>query len=289
MKANNPLLSVIIVHYQVKDLLKECLQSIISLNPTFDFEILVADNHSPDASWKNIIPDFPTVQFFALTENLGFAKANNFLAQKAKGKYILLLNPDTLLVSEDIFSKLYLFAETKPNLGALGIQMFDAQNNFLPESKRSVPSMGNSFIKLFGFGKFLQSSTPYYREDIAKEEIAPVSVLTGAFLWVEKQKYIAVGGLDERYFMYGEDIDFCYSLEKMGYSNWYMGSIKILHYKGESTHKDFKYLSHFYGAMHLFVDKYYPHLPVHRACLKLGLCIRHGLAILGFTIKKMLK
>lgn len=237
-------------------------------------EIIVIDNASTDSSWKELISEFPEVRFIASESNDGFAIANNKAIKTASGEYLLILNPDTEL--EGFYMQELLdFADSKPDFGGLGVRMHDAQGVFLPESKRSVPDMFNSFEKLFtNFKK--NNSKSYYRNDINEYAVAEVDVLTGAFLLVKKEVYEKIGGLDETYFMYGEDIDLCYTLLRSGYKNYYYGKASILHHKGESTIKDEVYLERFYGAMLIFIDKYYKNSkPVQYSFLKAGLKLRH--------------
>lgn len=267
-------LSIIIVNYNVTQLLRNCLVSIQKYVDGIDYEVIVIDNASSDLSWKNLTFEFPGVHFIASPNNEGFAKANNKAIKTAKGEYILLLNPDTEL--EGGYMKEVLdFADSKANFGCLGVRMHDAQGNFLPESKRSVPDMFNSFEKLFtNFKK--NNSKSYYRNDVDEYDVAEVEVITGAFFLIKKDVYERVGGLDEAYFMYGEDIDLCYTLLKQGYQNYYYGKSSILHHKGESTVKNEVYLERFYGAIQIFINKYYRESkPVQYSFLKAGLMLRH--------------
>lgn len=265
-------LSIIIVNYNVTELLRKCLSSIEKFCDV-NYEVIVIDNASPDRSWKELIKEFPDVKFLASAENGGFAVANNLAAAAANGEYILLLNPDTEL--EGFYMKEILaFADSKKDFGCLGVRMHDAKGNFLPESKRSVPDMFNSFEKLFiSFKK--NNSKSYYRNDIGEYEIAEVEVITGAFLLCRKKVYQEAGGLDEAYFMYGEDIDLCYTFIRRGLKIWYYGKASILHHKGESTVKDKVYLERFYGAMQIFVDKYYRDDRLQHNLLSAGLKLRH--------------
>ncbi|BFO66590.1 hypothetical protein KCF3NO3_25730 [Chryseobacterium sp. KCF3-3] len=267
-------LSVIIVNYNVTQLLRSCLLSLQKYIQDIDYEVIVIDNASTDSSWGDLIPEFSHVHFISSATNGGFAKANNQAVQTAKGEYILLLNPDTEL--EGFYMKELLdFADAQPSFGCLGVRMHDAEGNFLPESKRSVPDMFNSFEKLFtNFKK--NNSKSYYRNDIEENAIAEVDVITGAFLLAKKEVYEKIGGLDEAYFMYGEDIDLCYTFLRNGYHNFYYGKVSILHHKGESTIKDEVYLNRFYGAMQIFIDKYYKESkPMQYSFLKAGLKLRH--------------
>ncbi|NML71016.1 glycosyltransferase family 2 protein [Chryseobacterium sp. RP-3-3] len=267
-------LSVIIVNYNVTKLLRNCLLSIRKYTEGEDYEVIVIDNASTDASWGDLIPEFPKVHFIASEHNDGFAIANNKAIKTTTGEYVLLLNPDTEL--EGFYMKDILdFADSKPDFGCLGVRMHDAEGVFLPESKRSVPDMFNSFEKLFTNFK-RSNSKSYYRSDIDENAVVEVEVVTGAFLLVKKEIYEKIGGLDETYFMYGEDIDLCYTLLRNGYKNYYYGAASILHHKGESTIKNEVYLDRFYGAMQIFIDKYYRESkPVQYSFLKAGLKLRH--------------
>lgn len=267
-------LSIIIVNYNVTQLLRNCLLSIQKYIEGFEYEVIVIDNASTDTSWGDLIPEFPKFNFISSETNGGFAKANNAAIETAQGEYLLILNPDTEF--EGFYMKDVLhFADSQENFGCLGVRMHNAKGEFLPESKRSVPDMFNSFEKLFtNFKK--NNSKSYYRNDIDENEIAEIEVITGAFLLVKKEVYEKVGGLDEAYFMYGEDIDLCYTLLKNGYRNYYYGKASILHHKGESTVRDEVYLERFYGAMQIFINKYYKESkPVQYSFLKAGLKLRH--------------
>ncbi len=268
-------ISVVIVHYNVADLLRNCILSINKYFTDVNFEILVVDNLSPNDDWKNLIQEFPKVNFIASQKNNGFSIANNIGVEHAKGEYILILNPDTEI--EGFYIKELLdFADSKPKFGCLGVRMHDKQGVFLPESKRSVPDMRNSFEKLFTPFSKKSTAKTYYRNDIGEFEIAECEVFTGAFLIVKKVVYREVGGFDEAYFMYGEDIDLCYTIAQHGYQNYYYGKYSILHYKGESTMKDEVYLQRFYGAMQIFIEKYYKkQKPFQYFILNLGLKLRH--------------
>ena len=275
-------LSVIIVNYNVTHLLDRCLHSIKQYVTDVDHEILVVDNSSPDISWKSLIEKYPKVHFIANESNAGFAAANNLAAKQAQGEYLLLLNPDTEL--EGSYMKEILeFADSKTKFGALGMRMHDACGRFLPESKRTVPDFLNSFFKLFSPHSHAPKSKSYYRNDIGEQDISEVEVLTGAFLLIKYSVYRKVGGLDEAYFMYGEDIDLCYTLLRYGYQNYYYGKYSILHHKGESTVKDITYLKRFYGAMQVFLNKYYRRQqPMLFIFMSLGLKLRYGIARLKF-------
>lgn len=267
--------SVIIVHYQVKDLLRNCILSIKKYFQGFEYEIIVVDNNSPDSTWKSLISEFPEVNFLALDKNYGFSKANNIGVKSAKGEYVYILNPDTE-IEGDYFQEILDFADNQEKFGALGLRMHNLKGEFLPESKRSVPALINSFEKLFT--TFNNNSKTYYRNDVDEFGIAEVEIMTGANLLLKRSVYEEVGGFDERYFMYGEDIDLCYTILRKGCKNFYYGKYSLLHYKGESTVKDKVYLNRFFGAMNIFIGKYYKRQkPFQYLLMKIGLKLKHSL------------
>ncbi|MBC8464438.1 MAG: glycosyltransferase family 2 protein [Bacteroidetes bacterium] len=253
-------LSVIIVNYNVKQLLKECLQSVMIAAKDLEGELWVVDNNSSDGSLAMLQKEFPTIKLIANKKNPGFSVANNQAIRQAKGEHILLLNPDTL-VQADCFQKCLNFMEQTPKCGALGVQMHDAKKTFLPESKRGLPTPWVSFTKMSGLNKLFPRSPIFNRYHLGyldKDQNHPVDVLAGAFMWVRKSALEKVGLLDESFFMYGEDIDLSYRIQQGGWENWYLGEVQILHYKGESTNKyTYAYIHRFYGAMRIFAKKHF--------------------------------
>ena len=229
--------------------LEQCLRSVERAINGLDAEIIVIDNHSKDESCKMVRELFPKVILIENKENVGFSKANNQAVAVAKGEYICVLNPDTA-VEEDIFKLALQYSEKQPNMGALGVYLMDGTGNFLPESKRNLPTPKVSLLKLAGF------SQQYY-SDIPENSSGIVEVLVGAFMFLKRSIYVEVGGFDEDYFMYGEDIDLSYKITQAGYNNHYLGSATVLHYKGESTQKDKIYFDRFYGAMQIFYRKHF--------------------------------
>ena len=243
-------LSVIILNYNVRYFLEQCILSVQRAIKSIDAEIIVIDNNSPDDSCKMMKERFPEITFIENKENVGFSTANNQAVAIAKGEYVCILNPDTA-VAEDTFIQTLNYVESKQDLGALGVYLMDGTGAFLPESKRNLPTPKVSLLKLLGLSKY------YYAEDVSENENGEVAVLVGAFMLLKRSIYHEVEGFDEDYFMYGEDIDFSYKITKAGYKNYYLGSTTILHYKGESTKKDAAYLNRFYGAMHIFYKKHF--------------------------------
>jgi GT2 family glycosyltransferase len=253
-------LSIIIVNYNVKYFLEHCLLSVIKACKNIDAEILVVDNNSTDGSKEYVETKFKTVRFFWNKENVGFGKANNFALPFAKGEHILFLNPDTI-VPEDCFTNCLSFFETHKDCGALGVRMIDGAGNFLKESKRSLPTPAAGFFKMIGLAEIFPSSkffAQYYAGHLPEKENNKVDVLAGAFMMLSKKAIALTNGFDESFFMYGEDIDLSYRIQKAGLQNYYLGNTTIIHFKGESTQKkSANYIEHFYGAIKRFVDKHY--------------------------------
>lgn len=252
-------LSVIIVNYNVKYLLEECLLSILNASKSVETEILVVDNASTDDSIGYLQPKFPQIEFIQNNQNLGFAKANNLALKKAKGQYILFLNPDTLM-PPDCFEKCIAFMNEHAGAGALGVRMVNGKGEFLKESKRGFPSPSVSFWKMTGLTSVFPQSpifARYYLGHLDEDKIHEVDVLSGAFFFVRKSVLDITGGFDERFFMYAEDIDLSYRIQQAGFHNFYYPDTTIVHYKGESTKKDLVYVKQFYFAMSQFVEKHY--------------------------------
>lgn len=259
-------LSVIILNYNVRYFLELCLKSVEAAIATIDAEIIVIDNNSPDDSCAMVKQQFPGVKLIENKENSGFSKGNNYGVAQAKGEYLCILNPDTV-VAEDTFTKLIDFADTKQNLGIVGCQLIDGKGNFLPESKRNVPTPKVSLKKVLGNAK------DYYANHVSIENTAKVDILVGAFMWLKKEVYEAVEGFDEAYFMYGEDIDLSYKVVKAGYDNFYFGDTTVIHFKGESTLKDAQYAKRFYGAMQIFYKKHFKQNLLFNTVVWLGIKI----------------
>ncbi|MCG7856895.1 glycosyltransferase family 2 protein [Flavihumibacter sediminis] len=252
-------LSVIIVNYNVCFFLEQCLATVEAAGEALEMEVIVVDNASTDGSMEYLPAKFPRVQFIRNAGNLGFAKANNQAMEIARGKYLLLLNPDTL-VTEKAFRTSMAFFESHADAGCIGMRMFDGRGHFLPESKRGFPTSMNAFFRLSGLSTiFPQSSifSGYYQGHLSPETVQEVEVLAGAYMMLRREVFEKVGPLDERFFMYGEDIDWSYRILKGGYINYYLPNPGIIHFKGESSSKDPSYIRHFYRAMQLFVEKHY--------------------------------
>jgi GT2 family glycosyltransferase len=252
--------SIVVVNYNVKYFLEQCLLSVQKAVNGMDAEVFVVDNHSEDGSVEYLSPKFPDVVFIANDRNPGFAIANNQAIKQCKGEYVLLLNPDTIIGEESIRT-LCFFMDEHPEAGGVGVKMIDGHGVFLPESKRSFPSPWVSFCKLFGLGRLSPKSKVFARYSLlylSPDKQHKVDVLAGAFMLLRHEALDKTGLLDESFFMYGEDIDLSYRLTLEGYTNYYVPE-RILHYKGESTKRgDSRFIKSFYGAMLIFYKKYYP-------------------------------
>ncbi len=257
-------LSVVILNYNVRYFLELCLKSVQEALISIDAEIIVIDNNSSDDSCAMVERLFPNIKLIRNQENIGFSKANNQAVKEARGQFICILNPDTV-VAEDTFTRLIEFAQSKQNIGAIGCKLIDGTGKYLPESKRNVPVVKVAAQKMLG------NVTHYYANHVDQESIGKVDILVGAFMFIKKEVYNEVGGFDEDYFMYGEDIDLSYKLIKAGYDNYYYGETAIIHYKGESTLKNRSYAKRFYRAMQLFYNKHFSKNIIFDASVWLGL------------------
>jgi O-antigen biosynthesis protein len=253
-------LSVIIVNYNVRHFLEQCLHSVLKASSGIETEVFVVDNASVDGSCHMVREKFPSVHLIENKKNAGFSVANNQAIRESSGEYILLLNPDTV-VEEDTFLKTTGFMDTHPDAGAVGVKMIDGKGKFLPESKRSLPTPWVAFYKIFGLAALFPRSKTFGKYHLTycdENEIRPVEVLCGAFMMLRRQTIDSAGLLDESFFMYGEDIDLSYRIIQKGYKNYYFPGTTIIHYKGESTKKNsINYVRVFYNAMNIFARKHF--------------------------------
>ncbi len=285
-------LSVVIVNYNVRYFLEQALLSVRKAVTGLKAEVFVVDNASVDGSVEMVKSLFPEVQLIESKENLGFSKANNRAIRQAAGKYILLLNPDTV-VEEDTFHKCFRFMEEHADAGALGVKMIDGSGRFLPESKRGFPSPKVAFFNIFGLSKIFPRSATfnYYHLGFLNENTNhEIDVLSGAFMWIRKEALDKSGLLDEHFFMYGEDIDLSYRLKQTGFKNFYLASTKIIHYKGESTKKgSLNYVRTFYQAMIIFARKHLkgPQAGMLIFLIRLGIYLRASITLLSNIFRKV--
>ena len=252
-------LSVIIVNYNVKYHLEQCIRSVQKASEGLSADIWVVDNASSDGSMDYLQPLFPDIHFISNTENVGYSRANNQAIRESKGEYVLLLNPDTI-VAEDTLKGCVDFLDAHPKVGATGVRMLNADGTFAPESRRGLPTPFTSFCKMTGLSALFPKSRTfgkYYMKYLDADEANPIEVISGAFNMLRRKALDEVGLLDEKFFMYGEDIDLSYRMLLGGWQNYYI-PYSILHYKGESTQKSsFRYVHVFYNAMLIFFNKHF--------------------------------
>ena len=274
-------LSVVIVSYNVRSYLEECLKSVQEALEGIEGEVFVVDNHSDDDSVEIVRQVYPWVNLIVNLENLGFAKANNQAIRRAQGEYVLLLNPDTV-VAQDTFRGVLAFMDEHPKAGSAGVMMCYEDGSRAPESRRAVPTPWVAARKMLGFTK------RYYLSDLPWDQPCKIEVVSGAFCLLRHQALKTVGLLDEDFFMYGEDIDLSYRLLKGGWENWYL-PYSIIHYKGKSTQKsDYRYVHVFYQAMLIFFQKHYSHLSfVYSIPVKLAIYFRASIALIDILRKKL--
>ncbi len=283
-------LSVVIVNYNVKHFIEQCLFSVLKASENIACEIFVVDNNSVDGSVTIIKDKFPQVNLIVNKANTGFSVANNQAIRLAKGEYVLLLNPDTV-VQEDTFTKVITFMDTHADAGGLGVKMLDGQGNFAPESKRGLPTPFVAFYKMVGLSRFFPNSSKfgkYHLSYLPQDQINEVDVLSGAFMLMRKSVLDKIGLLDETFFMYGEDIDLSYRIQKAGYKNYYFPETQIIHYKGESTKRSsLNYVIIFYKAMAIFSRKHFSGSNAFwfNALIHFAIFLKAGIAILNRFFK----
>ena len=281
-------LSIIIVNYNSKLLIENCLLSVKKALDNISGEIIVVDNNSTDGSKEWLQQKFLLTKYIFNDANLGFAKACNQGFKISSGGYVLFLNPDIVL-TETCLKECISFFESHKDAGAIGVRMLNEKGNFLKESKRGLPTPSASFYKLFGLTAVFPGSktfAKYYQGHLPENENNAVDVLSGAFMMIKREVFEKVKGFDESFFMYGEDIDLSLRITKAGFKNYYLGKTTITHLKGGSTTYDKKYLRDFYGAMNLFVKKHYSHKPaLYRSFLHAGISFRKMLAMLALSFR----
>ena len=257
-------LSIIILNYNAAAFLELCLYSVFKAVKNIDAEVIVVDNDSTDHSIEMLQNIFPQVKLIANHENLGFSKGNNIGVHHAQGDYLCILNPDTV-VGETVFDEVLAFAKANPQIAFTTTQLIDGTGTYLSESKRNVPTPQIARQKILG------NDSKYYSSHLPKDQNGEIEVLVGAMMVCKKSVYEKLGGFDPMYFMYGEDIDLSYTALQHGYQNYYLGKLKVIHFKGESTVKDRKYLERFYGAMGLFYNKHFKKSKIEKALVDLAL------------------
>lgn len=252
-------LSVIILNYNVRYFLELCVLSVQKAIQNLDAEIIVIDNNSSDDSCAMMKQRFPNIKLIENKENFGFPKGNNIAVAQAKGDFICILNPDTV-VAEDTFEKIASFLAMTNNVGIVGCKLIDGTGNFLPESKRGIPTPWVAFTKIFGLYKLFPKSSlfnKYYAQHLNKNQTGAVDILVGAFMIMTRELYNEMKGFDENCFMYADDIDLSYRALLLQKQNYYFHETTVIHYKGESTVKDATYMKHFREFMNFFYKKHF--------------------------------
>ncbi len=286
-------LSIIIVNYNVQYFLEQCLLSVKMALKGIESEIFVVDNSSVDGSCQMVKEKFREVKLIENNENRGFSAANNQAIREAKGEYILILNPDTV-VEETTLVKCIEFMDEHPEAGGLGVKMINGKGNFLPESKRALPTPLVAFFKIFGFSKLFPRSklfSKYHLGFLDPEQTHEIEVLPGAFMFLRKKAVDTIGLFDEDFFLYGEDIDLSYRLLQSGFKNYYFPETTIIHYKGESTKKgSLNYVVQFYKAMITYANKHFSrrNQRVFVGVINLAIYFRAGMSLVKRVFFKLL-
>ena len=284
--------SIVIVNYRVKYFLEQTVRSAKEALAGFSGEIIVVDNNSGDDSIEHLRKCFPDVIVIENRENAGFGRANNQGFAIARGKFTLILNPDTIIGSHTLRDCMDFYDKHADDCGGIGVCMLDGNGRFLPESKRAFPTPWVSFCKIFGLSSLFPKSplfAKYHLRYLPYDRPHRVDILSGAFIFIRTDLLRSIGGFDEDFFMYGEDIDLSYRIVKAGYSNYYIPS-PIIHYKGESTQKNsYRYVKVFYEAMQIFFRKHYPHYSlVYGAVIRFAISLRSWMGLAHRFVDRLL-
>jgi len=277
-------LSIIIVNYNVKEFLQNLLQSIEKASSNISKEIIIIDNASDDGSVDVIKEKFPSIKLIQNKDNIGFGRANNQGLSIAKGKYILFINPDCI-VSEDTFDKMISFFELHLDCGLAGCKILNSDGSLQLACRRSFPGPWTSFTKVTGLSSLFPNSKIFARYNLTyldESQVYEVDAVSGSFMMVRREAYEKIGGFDEQFFMYGEDLDLCYRIQKAGFKVYYVPDTQIIHYKGESTKRsNLDETKLFYDAMHKFVKKHLSSFPLVEIILRTAIGFRKLFAFLG--------
>lgn len=277
-------ISIIIVNYNVKDFLFQCLKSIEKAEQNLSVEVIVVDNYSKDGSVNYLSPLFPKVKFISLEENVGFGRANNIGFEQSKGKYFLILNPDTIL-EENTLVVMMDYLDTHQEVGIAGCKVLNADGTFQVACRRGFPTPWVAFTKLFGLQMLFPKSKIFARYNqtfLSTDETYYIESIVGAFMFARRETIEQIGGFDPDFFMYAEDIDLCYRATKENWKIAYVHTTSIIHYKGESTKRSSdNELKNFYKAMEIYAQKHYANSSVFLFILKIGIYIRSFLAYLN--------
>ncbi len=277
-------LSIIIVNYNVRQFLENALTSLLRALEGLQGEIFVVDNASDDGSVEMIREKFSGVRLIASPTNLGFARANNLALREATGRHLLLINPDTI-VQEDTLRVMTDFLDRNPDVGLAGCTILNPDGSLQLACRRSFPTPWVAFTKITGLSTLFPRSRLFGRYNLTylnPAESYEVEAISGSFMVITRAAYERVGGLDETFFMYGEDLDWCYRVRQAGFAVYYVHRTKIIHYKGESTRRsDIDEIRLFYHAMQQFVEKHFSSSAVVEMFLTLGILLRATAAFIA--------
>jgi hypothetical protein len=293
-------LSVVIVNYNVREFLEQALRSVFRAGADLEMEVFVVDNSSVDGSPGMVRTHFPEVRLIANATNRGFGAANNQAIRTARGRYLLILNPDTI-VQEDTFSTMVRFMDSHPKAGAVGCKILHPDGSFARESRRAFPTPRVAFYRLVGLATLFPHSALFGRYNMThlpEDQVAEVDALSGSCMLVRRSAILGSGdapdgvegaGLfDENFFMYGEDLDWCYRIQQAGWKIFYTPDTQIIHYKGESTKKgELRYVRLFYGAMLRFTEKHFEnrYSRLFAFLLRCGIVVRAVLSLAGKAVR----
>ena len=284
-------LSIIIVNYNVRQFLENSLSSIKRAMEGIEGEIFVVDNASEDGSVEKVRTKFPDVRVIENKENVGFARGNNAALKCARGKYFLLINPDTI-VQEDTLRVMLKFFDESPDVGLAGCKILNSDGSFQLPCRRSFPTPWVAFTKISGLSSLFPRSRMFGQYNLtylSPDETYEVEAISGSFMMGRRDAYERVGGLDEAFFLYGEDLDWCYRFSKAGYRVFYVHSTKIVHFKGESTRRsDIDEIKLFYQAMQQFVEKHFSSSPIVEISLSFAIMARAAIAFIAKTGRPLL-
>jgi O-antigen biosynthesis protein len=284
-------LSVVIVNYNVRQFLENALGSIQRAMEGLQGEIFVVDNASDDGSVEMVRNAFPDVCLIENRDNVGFARANNLALTRARGRFLLLINPDTV-VQEDTFRVMIRFFDEHPDAGLAGCKILNPNGSIQLPCRRSFPTPWVAFTKVFGLAGLFPGSRlfgSYNLTYLSPDETYPVDAVSGSFMMLRRDVYETIGGLDEGFFMYGEDLDWCYRVQQSGKKVYYVHSTKIIHFKGESTRRsEIDELKVFYGAMQVFVEKHFGKSSIVKLLLNAGIVFRQSVAWVGGILPPLL-
>ncbi len=280
-------LSIIIVNYNVKEFLQNLLDSLHKAAQNISHEIIIVDNASDDGSVEVIEERYPAVKLIKNKKNIGFGKANNLALEHANGKYLLLINPDTI-VTENPFEKIIKFFDSTNDVGIVGCKVLNPDGTLQLPCRRGFPGPWTSFTKITGLSKLFPKSKLFARYHLTyldENKTYEVDAISGAFMFIKRETYEKVGGFDQHFFMYGEDLDLCYRIQKAGFKVYYFHETEIIHYKGESTKRSrIDETKVFYNAMHFFVKKHFSASFVVEFILRAAIALRTLFAFLGKLI-----